>query len=645
MADAKLLDQVRVAAHQWSRRHNRIKDWRDIRYGRDDVLSTIPEELRATDFEYHSMDLDEAVHDLSAFMSGAQQTWNVNPSKDRDMRRSDDIESVLAAIFGPNGVLESEAGGEVNYMVWQNQVEPAGQGIYKLTLKRDYPLRMPQRVYVDDQPDPQTDAGQYEPNADYKPTSKRKRDSKDQTRYRETDAALAARRDAFMEDEFPWQWRSVDPIHYFEITKDGVPVIQGEITARSVSRLDESERATLGSLEKGFTYLSEPGSDGNSSEVVNCIEYWTDTHGYFCFMEAEAKSNSDRKVEESRSWSHPYGRPPYYHANGLMTNDKDIGLRYSGAFTKLLSEVPLLNHLETMHFNAVHRGYFPMYYPVKDAAQSMSAPMEAEQLVAVTQADMERTELPPGWKWEVMPSGFEPDLMGQLQGARERVKDSAIAAVLAGRAGGSGDSGAKISLLINAATRNIDPFRRHHEGAYKAMAQTLLTCSKKLKLDLHVSIETQTEEGSRLVKALTVRATDIVSTSVEMQLNVKLPVDEAAGETRGLTLVQTGMRSYQTAAPIFFGVGDPTKEKERIAIEKRETQIDDIAFQQAAVNFGQVAPAYFQEFMGNVEPLAPGANTVGGGPQGSYGGASAMMGRGSAALPAAAQVDTGGATG
>ena len=601
------------------------------------MLSTIPEELRATDFEYHSLDLDEAVHDMSAFMSGSQQTWVVNPPRDRDARKADDQEAVVAAIFAPNGVLESEAGGEVQYMVWQNQVEPAGQGIYKLILKRDYPFRMPKRRYVDDE----DDKAEYEDNPEYKANSRRRKDSDDQTRYRETDSSLSKRRDAFMEKEFPWQYSSVDPIHWFAITQDGHSVVEGEVTARSVAKLSKGERERLESLGDGWAY-SEAGSDGNSSTVVNCIEFWTDTHGYLCFMGAESKDSDAPRLETVREWSHPYGRTPYYHANGLMTNDKDLALRYSGAFTKLLSEISLLNHLETMHFNAVHRGYFPMYYPVKDAAQGNAAPMEADQLQAVTHADMERTELPPGWKWEVMPSGFEPDLNFQLQAARERVKDSAIAAVLAGRAGGSGDSGAKISLLINAATRNIDPFRRHHEGAFKQMAETMLKCSKRLKLDLNVSVDTHTDEGTRLVKALTLKASDIVSTSVDMQLNVKLPVDEAAGETRGLTLVQSYNMSYDTAAPRFFGIGDPTKEKERIAIERRELQIDDIAFQQAALNFQQLAPTYFAEFMGNAgTPPAP-QKGVGGGPEGTYNGASAMMGRGTAALPAATQVDMGG---
>ena len=628
---------MRVAAHQWSSRHNKIREWRDIRYGRDDVLSTIPEELRATDFEYHSMDLDEAVHDLSAFMSGAQQTWIANPARDRDQRKADDIESVLHAIFGPNGKLEQEAGGEVQYMVWQNQVEPAGQGIYKLTLKRDYPLRMPRRKFVDDIGDDEDD---YEENPDYKPASRRRKEGSEQTRYREKDASLGKRRDSFMMEEFPWQYRSIDPIHFFEITHDGIPVIQGEISARSATVLSENGRPDLDGAENGFVYLSAPGSDGNSSTVVNTIEFWNDTMGYLCVMDAEARDGEKRRIEEIKTWTNPLGRPPYFPANGLMTNDKGIALRYSGAFTKLLSEISLLNHLETMHFNAVHRGYFPMYYPVKDQGyQGSSIPIEAEQLQAVTHADMERTELPPGWKWEIMPSGFEPDLTYQLQSARERVKDSALVAVLRGNAVGAGDSGAKISLLINAATRNIDPFRRHHEGAFKAMAETVLSVSKRLKLDLHVSVETQTEEGSRLVKSLTLRSSDIVSTSVDMQLNVKLPVDEAAGETRGITLVDGLKMSYLTAAPKFFGVGDPVKEKERIAIERRETQIDDIAFQQAAMNFQQLAPTYFADFMGNVSPLPPGSTNVGGGPQGSYNGASAMMGRGTSALPAATQID------
>ena len=634
MPDAKYREQIMSSLNEWGRRHAQILSDRDIRYGRTDVLSMIPVELQSTDFEYHSMDLNDAVMDLASFMSASEQTWTVSPARDNQQGRADDIESVLAAVFGHNGVLEMESGGEVGFMVWQNQVDPSGQGIYKFTLKRDYPLRMPKRKYGGESHE------DYEDNPDYAPRSRRDgREQDGTTRYRETDGALAKRRDGFMRDEFPWQWRSVDPAHYFEITQDGVVVCAGEYAARSVARLDSQDDVKLADLGKEYTYISAAGEDGNSGQMVNVLEYWTATHGYLCFTSSDKKT-----VEESRSWSHPYGRVPYYHADGLMTNDHAIETRYAGAFTNMLSEITLLDYLETMHFNAIHRGFFPMYVPVKDPRfRGEVMPMESEQLIAVTSADRERTELPPGYRWEVMPTGFEPDLRYQLTAARERVKDSAIAAVLAGRSSGAGDSGAKISLLINAATRNIDPFRRHHAAALIEMAETMLRISKRLKLDLHVSTETHTDTGSRLVRALSLRATDIVSTSVQLSLNTHLPVDEAALEVRGMTLISGGMKSYQSAAPEFFRVGDPIKEKERIAIERREQQIDDVAFQQAVQRFTERAPAIYAEFFQNVAPLAPATNTVGGGPAGTYGGAAAQAGRGGPALPGATQVDMGGA--
>ena len=258
-------------------------------------------------------------------------------------------------------------------------------------------------------------------------------------------------------------------------------------------------------------------------------------------------------------------------------------------------------------------------------------------MIAVTQADMEKTELPPGWRWEIVPSGFEPDLLAQLQSSRERVESSSVVAVLRGASPGSAASGAKLSLLISAAARAVSPFTRHHIAPLKEMAQTFLEVNRRLKIDCHLMQQIEMENGRVLAKPLTLKADDIVSTSVELNLDVDLPVDRAAKQVQGLTLWQSKGASYSTVAPEYFGVGDPAKERLRIALEDREAQIDDVAFQQAAARFTERAPAIFQQFMGNVRPVEPPKRTVGGGPQGTYGGASAMLGRGEMASPSGVQ--------
>ncbi len=645
----QVLELVATLEHEWHRRHSKVREQRDLRYGRDDVLSTIPEELRATDFEYHSPALDEGILNLSAFLSAADLTMVVKPQRDRDRTKADDLEGLCKAVFGANGVLETESGGEVAFMVWEEQVE-SGVGAYKFHLKRDYPLRVPKRRFLDDLED--MDAEDFEPNDDFAPRSRKdSRAGKGTTKLKETNASLDRRRSDFAEQEFAWQWRSVDERTLIVLTQDGVPIGVGEIASRPASVLKEHGRAEL--LEdNNFVYMGEASprdesQAGSTRSIVNTFEWWTATHGYFGFFSKDADESGKRKAlpsgkAEMAKWRHPYGRPPYYFAYGLPSTDNDRAYKFTGAFNSMVAELPLLNTLETLHMNAVHRGYLPIYMPVREASGNDLPPLDnMEALVGVNQADVERTELPPGWKWEVMPSGFEPDLMAQLSASRDRVEKSAIAAVLTGTSPGAGDSGAKISLLINAASRALSPFVRHHEAPLKEMAETMLRVSKALGLDLTVTQDRQKDDGTTYVQALTIKASDIVSTAVNVRLDMALPLDRAAMETRGLTMVQMGMKSYETVAPEFFGVGDPTKELDRIRLGKRDGQIDDIAFGAATQRFMAAEPAEFAAFVGQVQPPEQVEGRIGGGPEGTFEGAAASIGQGRAALPGSTQLDVG----
>lgn len=628
-------------------RWNAIDATRDLRYGRDDVISSIPEELRATDFEYHSPALDEGILNLSAFLSAATMTPSVDPPGDKDRIKADDLEALLKAVFGPNGKLETEAGGEVSFSVWQNQVEH-GEGIYKFFMKKDYPLGFPSREFIDEMREG------FEDNPDFNPKSRKAtRAERGLSRFRESNDTLDSRREKFQEEEFPWMWVSVDRRTFFMVKQGEVVIIAGEITARPASVLNEHGFPELMDKSNDFVYLGEayaqipsPSSMGNRP-IVNTFEAWTPVAGYFGFIAHDRREGkptivfSKHEDEKMRQWSHPYGRPPYYYANGLPTTDNDRAFRWAGAFGPMIMELPLLNNLESMHYNSVFRGHVPLYYPVMDPAFAASTPPldNMEQLIGVQHSDTERTQLPPGWKWEVMPSGFEPDLMAQLLAARERVEKSAIAAVLTGTSPGAGDSGAKISLLINAAARALSPFIRHHEAPLTEMQEQFLTTNKRFGLDISVSAERTRDDGTVFVTPLSIRAEDIVSTSVRVRLEMALPVDQAAMEVRALTLIEAKVRSYETIAPQMLGVGDPTKERHRIAIEGRERQIDDIAFENAAQRWQEQEPSEFAEYMGNVQEVPGAAPEVGGGPEGAFGGAAALMGRGGASTPSAPQVD------
>ena len=65
-----------------------------------------------------------------------------------------------------------------------------------------------------------------------------------------------------------------------------------------------------------------------------------------------------------------------------------------------------------------------------------------------------------------------------------------------GASPGAGDSGAKISLLINAANRALAPFTRHHAQARKAMAAMMLDVNKRVGIDTHISVRNVDDKGN-----------------------------------------------------------------------------------------------------------------------------------------------------
>ena len=169
----------------------------------------------------------------------------------------------------------------------------------------------------------------------------------------------------------------------------------------------------------------------------------------------------------------------------------------------------------------------------------------------------------------------------------------------------------------------------------------MLDVNRRLGIDTHLAVKRVDDEGNVVEKRVSLKADEIVTCTVSNKLTILLPVDQAADEARGMTLWKGGGASYRTVAPRFFSVGDPDREMDRIAIEKREQQIDDIAFQLASKDFEQRSPAIMGEALkvATNTPQQPVADTAGGGPGGVYGGATTMLGRGGPALPTAPQID------
>jgi hypothetical protein len=309
----------------------------------------------------------------------------------------------------------------------------------------------------------------------------------------------------------------------------------------------------------------------------------------------------------------------------------------------------MVNTLETMHHNSVYRSRFPRYQLVKKSDAGLSPALDVAQTQIASYDDAQATAPPPGYEWQPIPSGAADDLLGQLEMARQRLNDNALAAVLRGITA-PGDSGAKVSFTINAAGRALDPFKRRHETCLGEIGTFMFDVAQRAKLDLNVdTVRRNPATGRTFVKATAVKYQDIVSTNVKVSLDLRLPVDQGAMETRGLALERERKMSYETAAPEFYGIADPIAERDRIDFETRMPQLDELAFRQAVQTWAtlHVNPDT-QQLLGQMPTPARPAGGVGGGPAGAYGGASRMLGRGDASTsgaPGGPQMDVGSPTG
>lgn len=641
--DGQVMELVARAESSSMARWDTLRRHRDIRYGYDNVMATIPMSMRTTNYEYHSGILDRQVSALTSYLAGGRMLLRAMPGDDADRRTADEQESVFTEIFNPfSGVLDQEATGSPSLLAWEHVVED-GEAYFKLQLKRDSVTAIPQRIFSDDAEDAERLG--FERNPDGKSPSRRRQapaEARQQQRFRETDETLYARHAFMLEHDFPWRRRVIEPRTIFVKDRDGQVIGQGEISLRSADILD---RHGLGSLRKDHAWAAVSqgqardgmSQQGSSEAQVMTFEFWSPTRWWFGFMTNLRGNDGLRTVKLSATQDlstgeHYYGRVPYFGAFGVPSTDDNPAYTWSGAFPETVNELGLLNRLETMAFNAEHRGLFPKYQLVPEG-NKQPPPLDTRQTTVANHEEVRSLPPPAGYVWAIIPPGNEVDIDRHRAEVRQRIEQSAVAQLLTGAGIGSGDSGAKVSLVLNSAREALSPFVRNMEACWSGQASMMADVSKRLRLDLKATTQVKRADGKMLVRPMSIKGRDIVTSAVQVGFVVRLPVDQAALESRGLALLQNGAKSYQTIAPEYFNVADPIAETERMDFEKRIPQLDEIAFREAIrIWAGLRMDAEVTDFLNQIPAPAGRAGTLGGGPGGAFGGASQALGRGDAAL-------------
>ena len=643
-SDGDILALVASAETAAMPRWDTLRRHRDIRYGYDNVLGTIPMSMRTTNYEYHSGIFDRQVSSLTSYLSGGRMLLRAMPADDSERRIADEQESVFTEIFQPfGGVLDQEAGGSPSLLAWEHVVED-GEAYFKLQLKRDSVTAIPQRIFSDDAED--VERLGFERNPDAKSPSRRRQapaEARRQMRFREDDETLYARHAYMLEHDFPWRRRVIEPRTVFIKERDGQVIGMGEISLRSADILDKHGLSDL-KRDKAWVAVSEGrardgmSQQGSAAAQVMTFEFWSATRWWFGFLTNLRGNDGNRTVklsakQDMASAEHYYGRVPYFPCYGIPSTDDNPAYTWMGAFPETINELGLLNRLETMAFNAEHRGLFPKYQLVPEGSKQ-PPPLDTRQTTVATHEEASTLPPPAGYVWAIIPPGNEVDIDRHRQEVRQRIEQSAVAQLLTGAGIGKGDSGAKVSLVLNSAREALSPFVRNMEASWSAQASMMADVSKRLRLDLKATTRVKLPDGRMLVRPLSIKGRDIVTSQIQIGFVVRLPVDQAALESRGLQLLQNGAKSYQTIAPEYFNIADPIAETERMDFEKRIPQLDEIAFREAIrIWAGLRMDAEITDFLNQIPAPQSRAGTVGGGPKGAFGGAAQALARGDTALP------------
>lgn len=171
--------------------------------------------------------------------------------------------------------------------------------------------------------------------------------------------------------ELPWRRAVVDPeTLYYEFDIDGLSVVAEHGYARrsvladiyeenasvmnALARIPISQFATSGNTD--IQHPSGGALTGEGGDVITVIEVWTRKE---LFVLSEQKDGTRDLMLRQR---HPYKRPPYFFAPGIITGSENPLHKFQPLVLALYPTAQELNAVRTARLNAVFLSSFKPFY-------------------------------------------------------------------------------------------------------------------------------------------------------------------------------------------------------------------------------------------------------------------------------------------
>lgn len=536
----------------YSALHKQIKAGRDLRFRRHKI--NIPVAYRATTTEIKSSIVLDMYYRVVATLTTDEPTLTVPPySQTQKAKDNSNLRERFTS--GAMDQMMSEAGRDTLRMGVGSAVGD-GLGAWKLIERKDawkgFPRRSAEETFDD--------------SLSVEDNTKRAN-------------AYTERADKFTKSSpFPFTWTDLDVTTYLPLVGPyGVEEVV-ELTKRPALPTMKQFGVYKPSGGKGFAKRrlgqALTDDDNYANQTFDMVEHWTSSGVTY---------ELDNEIVEQRTLN--YGRVPYFHFGGHMTNSRRPEEQYQSVTQPFAHLIPALDSMMSMMTNWAFFAAYPFIVQDPNEQPIMGPKDPAKTVLDITPGSVLR-----GVRFLEAPQTSKA-LADMIELLRIMIDKSGLAAVMYG-AGASSSSGYMVSQLMTAAQLVYSPIVKEVRMALEAMIPFLWRLIEKQKGRTCYVWGNGTSRGQQEWLGLGPEDIDGYY-AIKVSLKPLLPMDKISQRSSIMQIVQgeIPLMSQRTGMEE-LGIEQPEEEVDQILTEKllRSPKYLETMMQRAGEKAGLVEP-------------------------------------------------------
>ena len=259
-----------------------------------------------------------------------------------------------------------------------------------------------------------------------------------------------------------------------------------EVPASSLKKQYGLQKSRDGSFEKiGPGTPAGYGEGTSTSEtMIQVVEYWDRKECKIVAEESRSSWMGMREVKgafELTSWTHSFGRVPFFARPAYVTEQLDEDKKFSGPLDGIYTEMPEHKRLRTMgSVIAAQTAFSPLQVLTSDQGETI---MDDNGLpLAFLELEPGKArQMAPGQRIETIPQSPEVrNFFAEMAASEQRMQRFSLPAVVKGESPGADTANAALSSLHQFNLNMLDPMVDHASLQWQAIFRFALESIRKM---------------------------------------------------------------------------------------------------------------------------------------------------------------------